>query len=86
MMNAMISEAQAVVVISHGINASIVSALAAQAARTQANAFVPVTLDVSALDSAPRIAPEFRVESHHANGTIVVKWPLHGCGTCFAWG
>ena len=66
----------------HGINANIVhrwpreptpSALSPQ---SQANAFVPVTLDDAAPGPAPHAQPDIRVEVQRANSAIVVKWPL----------
>ena len=81
------------VALSHGINANIVhrwlrehsqTALVPQS-QTNANAFVPVTLDEPAPSSAPQAAPDIRVEVHRANTTIVVKWPLQGSAACTAW-
>ena len=76
---------------SHGINANIVhrwlreptpSALSVQ---SQANAFVPVTHNDSALGDAPHAEPDIRVEVQRANSAIVVKWPLQGSAACAAW-
>ena len=58
------------------------SALAPQ---SQANAFVPVTLDAPASGPTPQSVPDIRVEIHRANTTIVVKWPLQGSAACAAW-
>lgn len=67
------------VALSHGINANVVhrwlreptpSALVPQ---SQANPFVPVTLNEPAPGPAQQPAPDIRVEVHRANTTIVMK-------------
>ena len=79
------------VALSHGINANIMHrrlyehSQTALVPQSQANAFVPVTLDEPAPGSAPQAAPDIRVEMQRANATIVVKWPLQGSAACAAW-
>ena len=79
------------VALSHGINANIVhrwlreQAPSALVPQSQANAFVPVTLNDSAPGHAPHAEPDIRVEVQRANATIVVKWPLQGSAACAAW-
>jgi transposase len=79
------------VALTDGINANIVhcwlreptpSALVPQ---SQANAFVPVTLDEPAPSRAPHAELHIRVEVQRANATIVVKWPLQGGAACATW-
>ena len=79
------------VALSHGINANILhrwlreptpSALVSQ---SQANAFVPVTLDEPAPRPAPTAQLDIRVEVQRANSTIVVNWPLQSSAACAAW-
>ena len=81
------------VALSHGINANIVhrwlreqttSALMPQL-QARANAFVPVTLNESALGPVPHAEPDIRVEVQRANSAIVVKWPLQDSAACAAW-
>ena len=83
------------VALSHGINANIVhrwlreqttSALVPQSqVNTNANAFVPVTLEKSPPGPVPHAKLDIRVEVNRANTTIVVKWPLQGAGACAVW-
>ena len=79
------------VALSHGINANIVhrwlreQAPSALVPQSQANVFVPVTLNDSAPGHAPHAEPDIRVEVQRANATIVVKWPLQGSAACAAW-
>ena len=79
------------VALSHGINANIVhrwlreQAPSALVPQSQANVFVPVTLNDSAPGHAPHAEPDIRVEVQRANATIVVKWPLQGGAACAAW-
>ena len=79
------------VALSHGINANIVHrwlrepAPSALSVQSQANAFVPVTLNDSAPGPAPHAEPDIRVEVQRANTTIIVNWPLQGSAACAAW-
>ena len=79
------------VALSHGINANIVHrwlrehSQIALVLQSQANAFVPVTLDEPAPGSAPQAAPDIRVEVQRANATIVVKWPSQGSAAFADW-
>ena len=79
------------VALSHGINANIVHRWLREHSQTalvpqsQANAFVPVTLDEPATGLAPHAEPDIRIEVQRANATIVVKWPLQGCAACADW-
>ena len=79
------------VALSHGINANIVhrwlreQTPSALSIHSQANAFVPVTLDEPATGPAPHAEPDIRVEVHRANSAIVVNWPLQGAASCAAW-
>ena len=83
------------VALSHGINANIVhrwlreqttSALVPQSqVNTNANAFVPVTLEKSPPGPVPHAKLDIRVEVQRANSAIVVKWPLQDSVACAAW-